>query len=105
MGAAADNTGTTGTGTGATGTGPGRVPGGTPPPATGEPRAADEPGRPPETNAGWSVFSYLLSGMLFYGLAGWIASQLSHIAILFPVGALVGLVAGIVLVIYRYGRA
>jgi ATP synthase protein I len=68
-------------------------------------RHTDGQARPPEQNAGWSVFSYLISGMIFYGLAGWIASRLSHIAILFPVGMLIGLVLGIVLVIYRYGRA
>jgi ATP synthase protein I len=60
---------------------------------------------PPEQNAGWSVFSYLLSGMIFYGLVGWIVSRVTHLAIIFPVGMLVGLVLAIVLVIYRYGRA
>jgi ATP synthase protein I len=59
---------------------------------------------PIEDNAGWSVFSYLIAGMLFYGAGGWLLSRVTHIAILFPVGMLVGLVLALVLIIFRYGR-
>jgi ATP synthase protein I len=59
---------------------------------------------PPEQNAGWAIFSYLLSGMLFYGAAGWVASRLAHLAILFPVGMLVGLALAIAGIIFKYGR-
>lgn len=60
--------------------------------------------RPPEENAGWAIFGYLLSGMLFYGAAGWLASRWAHLAILFPVGMLIGLGLGVALVIFKYGR-
>jgi ATP synthase protein I len=59
---------------------------------------------PVEDNAGWSVFSYLLAGMAFYGLIGWLVSRATHIGILFPLGMIVGLILAIVLIIFRYGR-
>jgi ATP synthase protein I len=61
--------------------------------------------RPPEQNAGWTIFSYLLAGMLFYGGVGWLISHWTHLAIIFPVGMIVGLVLAIVLIVYKYGRA
>jgi hypothetical protein len=59
---------------------------------------------PGEQNAGWTIFSYLLSGMAAYGLIGWLVAWATHIAVFTPVGALVGLVLAIGLVIFRYGR-
>ena len=56
-------------------------------------------------NEAWSVFSYLISGMAVYGGIGWIAGRLTHISFLFPVGMLIGLILGIVLILYRYGKA
>lgn len=78
--------------------------------------SAREPGRrrpsgrrvyrqgPVEDNAGWAIFSYLISGMVFYGLIGWLVGRATHIAVLFPLGAITGLVLAIVLIIFRYGR-
>jgi F0F1-type ATP synthase assembly protein I len=60
--------------------------------------------RPVEDNAGWSIFSYLISGMVFYGLVGWLVGHFTHIAWLFPIGALVGLILAFVLIVYKYGR-
>lgn len=60
---------------------------------------------PPEQNAGWTIFGYLLSGMLFYGAVGWLVSRWTHLAIIFPVGMVVGLLLAIVLIVYKYGRA
>jgi hypothetical protein len=60
---------------------------------------------PPEQNAGWAIFSYLLAGMLFYGGVGWLISRWTHLAIIFPVGMIVGLGLAIVLIVYKYGRA
>jgi ATP synthase protein I len=57
-----------------------------------------------EDNAGWSIFSYLISGMVFYGLVGWLVAHFTHIAWLFPLGAVVGLILAIVLIVYKYGR-
>ena len=62
-----------------------------------------EPG-PGEQNAGWSVFSYLISGMAVYGLIGWLVGRWTHLPFLFPVGMLTGLVLAIVAIVYRYGR-
>jgi ATP synthase protein I len=59
---------------------------------------------PSEQNAGWTIFSYLLSGMFFYGAVGWLVGRLTHLPILFPVGMLVGLATGIVLIVFKYGR-
>jgi ATP synthase protein I len=56
-------------------------------------------------STGWAVFSYLIAGMLAYGAIGWLISRATHIAILFPVGMLVGLGISLAFVIYRYGRA
>jgi ATP synthase protein I len=56
-------------------------------------------------NAGWTIFSYLIAGMLFYGGLGWLISHFTHIGLLIPIGALVGLGVGIFAVIYRYGRS
>lgn len=55
-------------------------------------------------NEGWSVFSYLIAGMAFYGGIGWLVARWTQLAFLFPVGMLVGLVLGIVLILYRYGK-
>jgi ATP synthase protein I len=60
---------------------------------------------PPEQNAGWAIFSYLLAGMIFYGAVGWLVGRWTHLALLFPVGMLVGIVLAIVLILYKYGRA
>ena len=56
-------------------------------------------------NEAWSVFSYPISGMAAYGAIGWIAGRLTHLSFLFPVGMLTGLILGIVLILYRYGKA
>jgi ATP synthase protein I len=66
-------------------------------------RAARTDG-PAQQNAGWTIFSYLLSGMLAYGLIGWLVSRVTHIALIFPLGMLVGLVLAIVLIVFKYGR-
>lgn len=65
-----------------------------------------DPGKhgPGEQNAGWSVFSYLISGMVVYGAIGWLVGRWTHLPLLFPVGMLTGLVLAIVLIVYRYGR-
>ena len=63
----------------------------------GEPRGGQ--------NEAWSVFGYLISGMAAYGGIGWIAGRLTHLSFLFPVGMLTGLILGIVLILYRYGKA
>ena len=56
-------------------------------------------------NEGWAVLSYLIAGMIFYGGVGWLIGHWTHLSFLFPVGMLTGLVLGIVLILYRYGKA
>ena len=72
-----------------------------------------DPGRPQrgpslprgEGNPGWTVFSYLLSGMIFYGAIGWaIGRWVVHSTLLFPIGMVVGLALAVTLVILRFGR-
>jgi ATP synthase protein I len=53
---------------------------------------------------GWTVFSYLISGMAAYGGIGWVIGHFTHISLLFPIGMLVGLAISIGWIIYRYGR-
>ncbi len=64
----------------------------------------NRPGPPPD-NAGWTIFSYLISGMLVYGLLGWLLATLTHIRLLIPFGALAGLLVAIGGIIYKYGRS
>jgi ATP synthase protein I len=53
---------------------------------------------------GWTVFSYLISGMLAYGGMGWVIGHFTHISLLFPIGMLIGLGISLGWIIYRYGR-
>jgi ATP synthase protein I len=53
---------------------------------------------------GWTVFSYLISGMLAYGGIGWVIAHFTHISLLFPIGMLVGLGISMGWIIYKYGR-
>ena len=64
----------------------------------------DAEGRALGLNIGWTVFSYLLSGMAAYGLIGWLIGRAVHVEMLFPIGMLVGLAISLGFVIWRYGR-
>jgi ATP synthase protein I len=52
---------------------------------------------------GWTVSGYLFSGMLAYGLIGWLIGRAVHVSALLPVGMLVGLAISIGFIIYRFG--
>ena len=67
-------------------------------------RGAGEHG-PGEQNAGWSVFSYLISGMAVYGAIGWLVGHWTHLPLLFPLGMLAGLGVAILLIVLKYGRS
>ncbi|WP_040162548.1 AtpZ/AtpI family protein [Nigerium massiliense] len=54
---------------------------------------------------GLRIISYLISGLVFYGGLGWLADHLLSTAFWLPIGLILGTVAGIYLVIKRYGRA
>jgi ATP synthase protein I len=64
----------------------------------------DAEGRALGLNIGWTVFSYLLSGMAAYGAIGWLIGRAVHVEMLFPIGMLVGLAISLGFVIWRYGR-
>jgi hypothetical protein len=54
---------------------------------------------------GWSVFSYMIGGMILYGGIGWLVGRWTHLPALFPIGMIVGLALAIVLVIFRVTRS
>jgi ATP synthase protein I len=53
---------------------------------------------------GWSVFSYLISGLLAYGGIGWVIAHFTHVSLFFPIGMLVGLAISTGWIVYKYGR-
>jgi ATP synthase protein I len=68
-------------------------------------RDEEAAGRAQGLNIGWTVFSYLLSGMAAYGGIGWLIGRAVHVELLFPIGMLVGLAISIGFIIWRYGRS
>jgi ATP synthase protein I len=60
-------------------------------------------GGPHGLGVGWTVFSYLIAGMVAYGAIGWLIGRAVHVALLFPIGMLVGLGISIGYIIWRYG--
>jgi hypothetical protein len=66
-------------------------------------RQTSAEGRAKGLDIGWTVFSYLLSGMAAYGIIGWLVGRAVHVPLLFPVGMLVGLAVSLGFIIYRYG--
>jgi F0F1-type ATP synthase assembly protein I len=66
-------------------------------------RASAAEGRAEGLNVGWTVSGYMVSGMLAYGLIGWLIGRAVHVSLLLPVGMLVGLAISIGFIIYRYG--
>ena len=65
--------------------------------------SAEAESRAQGLNIGWTVFSYLLSGMAAYGLIGWLIGRAVHVQMLFPLGMLTGLAISLGFVIWRYG--
>ena len=66
-------------------------------------RTAAAEGRAEGLDVGWTVSGYLVSGMLAYGLIGWLIGRAVHVSLLLPVGMLVGLGISLGFIIYRYG--
>ena len=68
--------------------------------------AGSTPDQPlPSEGTGWRVVSYLIGGMACYGCIGWLIGRWTHIAVLFPVGMLVGMVLALLLVVFRFARS
>jgi F0F1-type ATP synthase assembly protein I len=75
---------------------------------TGQPSPPDgggQRGQPRDgENAGWTIFSYLIAGMIVYGGLGWLVGRWTGHPIIFPLGMLAGLALSLAVVIHRYGR-
>lgn len=56
-------------------------------------------------DTGLRVLSILISGLAFYGGLGWFLDRWLQTSWLLPVGIIVGMAAGVYLVIARYGRS
>jgi ATP synthase protein I len=67
-------------------------------------RLVDRTGEFITVGTGWTIFSYLISGMLAYGGIGWLIGHFTHVTLLFPIGMLIGLTISVGWIIYRYGR-
>jgi len=57
------------------------------------------------TDAGWTIFSYLIAGMIVYGGLGWLIGRWTGHPIIFPLGMLAGLALSVAAMIHRYGRS
>ena len=55
-------------------------------------------------NQGMRVLSYLLSGVLLYGLLGWAGDHVLGTSFLLPVGIVVGAGFGVYVIIRRFGQ-
>jgi F0F1-type ATP synthase assembly protein I len=55
-------------------------------------------------NQGMRVLSYLISGVLVYGLLGWLGDHYLGTRFLLPVGILAGAALGVFIIIRRFGR-
>jgi ATP synthase protein I len=53
---------------------------------------------------GWQILSYMLGGMILYGGIGWLVSHFTGIAILFPVGMILGIGLSVAMIIFRFTR-
>lgn len=53
---------------------------------------------------GWSALSHLLSGVLLWGVLGWLAARWTGVPALTGAGIVVGAALGICLVYLRYGK-
>lgn len=53
---------------------------------------------------GMRVLSYLISGVVVYGLLGWLGDHLLGTAFLLPIGIVLGAAMGVFVIIRRYGR-
>jgi ATP synthase protein I len=75
-------------------------------PAGAQQDAPDQaPGqRPAREGDGWQILSYMLGGMLLYGTIGWFVSHWTGIAILFPVGMILGIGLSVAMIIFRFTR-
>ncbi|HSR83899.1 MAG TPA: hypothetical protein VLM11_06920 [Streptosporangiaceae bacterium] len=63
-----------------------------------------EPPRPARESDGWRILSYMLGGMILYGGIGWLVSHWTGIALLFPLGMILGVGLSVAMIIFRFTR-
>jgi ATP synthase protein I len=63
-----------------------------------------QPGAPQESD-GWQILSYMLGGMILYGGVGWLVARWTGIALLFPLGMILGIGLSVALIIFRFTRS
>lgn len=69
-------------------------------------RSDAEPTPAATANLYWSIVSYLLSGLLFWGGVGWLVDLwLGKDAVFLPIGLLLGIVAAMYLVVVKINRS
>jgi ATP synthase protein I len=59
----------------------------------------------PRESDGWRILSYMLGGMILYGGIGWLIGHFTGIAILFPIGMILGIGLSVALIIFRFTRS
>jgi ATP synthase protein I len=59
----------------------------------------------PREADGWQILSYMLGGMLLYGGLGWLVGRWTGIALLFPLGMILGIGLSVALIIFRFTRS
>ncbi len=64
----------------------------------------DENDRVPNSNQGMTALSYLIAGILVWGLIGWLVDRWLDTNLFLPIGILVGAAGAFYLVIRRYGQ-
>ncbi|HET6214744.1 MAG TPA: AtpZ/AtpI family protein [Micromonosporaceae bacterium] len=74
----------------------------------GDQRPQPPPGPDPSSGAGqgWTAISYLIAGILVWGVIGWLVDRWLHTGgVATAIGALVGAAGGIYLIYLRFGRS
>jgi F0F1-type ATP synthase assembly protein I len=64
----------------------------------------ERPSRPAREADGWQILSYMLGGMILYGGIGWLISHWTGIAVLFPLGMILGVGLSVAMIIFRFTR-
>jgi ATP synthase protein I len=76
-------------------------------PSRREPGQEPHPGQEPpplQERDGWRILSYLFGGMILYGGIGWLISHWTGIAVIFPVGMILGIGLSVAMIIFRFTR-
>jgi ATP synthase protein I len=66
--------------------------------------SGQQPGAPRESD-GWQILSYMLGGMILYGGVGWLVGRWTGIALLFPLGMILGIGLSVAMIIFRFTRS